>query len=52
MVFSKRKFFRKKIAHLFLKNSRLLSKADLVPLKNFNFSMAVFQSSMKMLRKA
>ena len=43
-------FFQKKMRICFWKNSRLLSKADWFPLKKFNFSMAVFQTSMKMLK--
>ena len=39
-------------AFVFEKNSRLLNKTDQFPLKKFNFSMAVFQTSMKMLKKA
>ena len=45
------KIYRKKLHICFWKNSCLLNKTDQFPLKKFNFSMAVSQTSMKTLKK-
>ena len=43
--------FSKKVADFVFDKIVVLNKADQFPLKKFNFSMTVFQTSMKMLKK-